>query len=296
MDWFPDEPEVAPAQRGVGTSAMRYEDVTQDGRLALHALPHALGDVIWRGLLVGHPLAATQRSGVIPILHRFVLESSGGPVSVRNPLAAAGCFELAHTVDETGATERLLLNMWLRLSAPRGRTHGPPPDGAGEVIPVGRVFAEHVFTRPFAPPGERRITRFELPGLPTVPERRHAWRPFDAVLAAPPGAVPLDEAPVSDGAPFRFGLNHTDSNQHVNSLVYPRLFLEAALRRFAAHGRSTALIARRCEIAYRKPCFAGDEARIELTAFTDGDDLCAVGAFLGEGGSPHCAIAMRFTR
>src|SRR5205823_12900006 len=45
------------------------------------------------------------------------------------------------------------------------------------------------------------------------------------------GARALDEVAPDDFAET-FGLVHTDSNHHVNSLVYIRLFEEAALRRF----------------------------------------------------------------
>ncbi len=298
MPWFPDEPAVPEAQRASGESPLRYEDVLQDGRLHVLALPHALGDVIWRKLIANHPVAGAQRSGVIPVLTRFSLEVGEGPISVRAAMNAAGCYQLFHTADAGGAADRIVFNLWLALSAPRGRTHGPPPPGAGEPIPVGRVFAEHVFTRPFAPPGERKVTRLDLPGVPPVPPSRWTWRGPDAVLAPPPDAAPLDERPLPDDAPVRFGLNHTDSNQHVNSLVYPRLFIDAALRRFAARGRSAHVLARSLEIAYRKPCFAGDEARIVLAAYAAPDGLHAIGAFVPErarDAAPYCTLQMRFT-
>jgi hypothetical protein len=64
-----------------------------------------------------------------------------------------------------------------------------------------------------------------------------------------------------------FGLDHTDSNQHVNSLVYPRLFAEAALRRLAELERPRRLLIRALDIAYRKPSFAGDRVRIHTRLF-----------------------------
>ena len=87
---------------------------------------------------------------------------------------------------------------------------------------------------------------------------------------------------------------HTDSNQHVNSLVYPRLFEEAAVTRAvdrertrAAPGtdlRSQLLLARTFELRYRKPFFAGDRATIRL-AFPDA--ATAVGAFVPATGDPQ---------
>jgi hypothetical protein len=298
MDWFPDEPALPAAQRGAADSGLRYEDVTQDGRLSIFALPHALGDVVWRSLLSGVPwVHQANRTGIVPVLTRFVLEAGGGPISVRAPLRGAGGYQLAHTVGGDGAPDRALFNLWVSLTAPRGRTHGPPPDRAGEMIPVGRVFAEHVFTRPFAPPSERKVVQLPFEGLP--PSLPWQWRPLEAVLEPPPSAHLLDEEMVADEAPIRCGLDHTDSNQHVNSLVYPRLFVEAALRRFAAHGHSTSLIARRLEIAYRKPSFAGDRLRIRLAAFSDGNSLGAVGTWVADDdpdARPRCAVQIRFTR
>jgi hypothetical protein len=129
-----------------------------------------------------------------------------------------------------------------------------------------------------------------------VPAARWTWRPLEAATAPPERAEPLDEAELPDEATVAFGLAHTDSNQHVNSLVYPRLFQEAALRRFAARGRSTRVLPRRIEIAYRKPCFAGDRARITLRAFALPDgQLLATGAFVPEGGGrAYCVLGMTF--
>ena len=95
-----------------------------------------------------------------------------------------------------------------------------------------------------------------------------------------------------------FGLAHTDSNQHVNSLVYPRLFEDAALRRFAALGKlKPPVLARHVEAAFRKPCFAGERYVIALQAFTIAGKLGAVGAFLSDGSvtaRPHCCVRMMF--
>jgi hypothetical protein len=296
-DWFPDEPEVPEGQRSSGHTPLRYEDVAQDGRIMLLALPHAIGDVIWRKVLVKHPISRLSHSGIIPILSRFVIEGGEGPISVRHPLDAVGRYQLSHTVGDDGQVRHLMLNMWAKMSGPIGRTQGPPPPRAGEIVPVGRVFAEHVFTRLFAPPGERKIVRLDAEGLPPVPPDVWTWRPPEATAALPPSAQPLDPELVPDEAEVVFGLNHTDSNQHVNSLVYPRLFADAALRRFAAHGHGRKVLARRMEIAYRKPCFAGDRARITLRAFSDGNRLGATGVFrpaADPSAPPYCFLHMLF--
>ncbi len=297
MSFFPEPPEVPAVQRGAGQTELRYEDVSQDGRLMLLGLPHAIGDLVWRKLLVHHPVTRAGHAGILPILTRFIVEGGGGPVSVRWPLEGDGRYQLAHAANPDGSVKHLMLNMWCSMTGPAGRTYGPPPANAGQQIFVGRVMAEHVFTKLFAPPAERKIVRFDIDGLPAVPPDRHAWRPPETVLELPPGARPLDELFIPDAAPVVFGLNHTDSNRHVNSLVYPRFFQDAALRRFAAHGLDPNVLARRLEIAYRKPCFAGQRVRILLRAFQLGDELGAAGMVVPEDtDKPFCTVNMTFAR
>ncbi len=297
---FPERPALPPEQCAAGSMSLRYEDVAQDGRLVLDAIPHGLGEVLWQTLLTKHPMSdKLTAEGVVPILTRIVVEGQGGPIAVRRNLEATGGFQLAHTVDDAGAVNRLVMNLWLDVHGTKGRTYGPPPDGAGESIPVGRVFAEHVFTRLFAPPEARKVLAFDGPSLPRVPPARYAWRPPEELLALPPGAEPLDAELVPDDAAFVLGLAHTDSNQHVNSLVYPRFFEEAALRRFDARGKDAAVISRFCEMAYRKPSFAGERVRLLVRAFALGGDLGAVGALVDDKGAdkrPRCYLRMAFSR
>jgi hypothetical protein len=253
--------------------------------------------VVWQQLLRHTAVASINRSGIVPILTRFVIEGSDGPFSVRHPLDAEGRYQLSHS-REAGEVKHLLLNIWVNATAPLGRMHGPPPANAGEPAFAGRVFAEHVFTRLFAPPEARKVVQLDIEGLPPVPEARWDWRMPEATLALPRDARVLDDKLVPDEQSIVFGLTHTDANQHVNSLVYPRLFQDAVLRRLAAHGRSTLLLARRLEIAYRKPCFAGDRVRFHLQAYVDGNRTGAIGVLLpdGEGEArPYCFIHMTLT-
>lgn len=269
MSFFPEEPEVPEVQRAKGALSVRYEDVSQGGKLLLDAMPVVLGPSAWQAVHAHGTSMALGADGIIPILSRFVLEGGAGPLSVWRPVEGDGRFQLAHTVGANGAVERLVLNMWCRVYGEAGRTHGAQPKNAGERILAARIFAEHVLTRPFGPPDKRKVSRIDVPGLPEVPPDRYAWRPPEASAELPPGAKWLDDAFSLDTTPVVFGLDHTDSNQHVNSLVYPRLFVEAALRRLWDHGRRTPLIARRAEIAFRKPSFAGERVRVALRAFAD---------------------------
>lgn len=292
---FPDLPALPPDQRSVASMALRYSDVTQDGRLSVLAVPHGTGPAIWGTLLADRPVSdAIAAQGVIPILSRQIVEGGEGPISVASPVELRGAYQLAHTVDAAGAVDRIVMSFWLDVHAPRGRTSGPPPDGAGEPLRAGRCFVEHVFTRLFAPPEQRKVQRLDFPGVPPVPPDRYEWRPPEALLALPPGAEPLEPELRPDAARIAFGLDHSDSNQHVNSQVYPGLFIDAALRRLAELGRPTALLCRRIEIAYRKPCFAGDRVRVTLRAFTLGDAHGAALALVPDGaeGRPYATAQL----
>ncbi|HEX2569645.1 MAG TPA: acyl-CoA thioesterase [Polyangia bacterium] len=301
MTWIPDS--IPAAQRARLPIHLRYEDVCQDGRLPLLGIPPA-ATALWGTLISHHSLAQElPRLGVLPILSRIVIEGHGGPIAVLPPVDVDCAFQLAHGVDARGEVNRLYLNSWIAITGTLGRTHGPQPADAGRPVLVGQFFSESVFTRPFAPPAERKVLRFGCPGLPDLPPDRHESPAPERLLDLPAGAVALEPALAEDAAPLAFGLMHTDSNQHVNSLVYPRLFEEAALRRFAALGLGHRVLGRRVEVAYRKPAFAGDVLRIRLRTGredtgTDGDArLHAVGLFVSEGSAdakPHGYLRMTF--
>jgi hypothetical protein len=241
---------------------LRFEDVTQDGRLVLEALPNAIGPTVFRGILRNDPgWRALFRSGIVPVLTRFLLEGTPGPFSAEGKVEAEGTCRIARSDDG-----RYVLDVWVDLWAPIGRTYGRTPRQCERAL-AGRVAAEQVFTRPFAPPGERKVTSLDFEGAPEVSETRPALPAAESIAALPPGAKPVDPAPRVDPATTVFGLLHTDSNMHVNSLVYLRLFEEAALRRFAELGRGALWLGRATDIAYRKPCFAGQPMRVVQQAF-----------------------------
>lgn len=292
---FPELPPLPPDQQAVASMYLRYPDVTQDGRLSVLAVPQGAGPVIWGALLADRPVSnAIAAQGIVPIMSRLIVEGGDDTLPVPPPVELRGAYQLAHTVDAAGAVDRILMNCWVDVRARRGRTNGPPPSGAGEPIRAGRCFIEHVFTRLFAPPAERKVLRLDLPGVPPVPPDRCEWRSPEALLALPPGALPLEPELRPDTASITFGLDHTDSNQHVNSMVYPALFIEAALRRLAELGQPTALLCRRIEVAYRKPCFAGDRVRVILRAFTHEGAHGAALALVQDGGEgrPYAAAQL----
>lgn len=265
FDLVPKAPADLPdEQRGRGDLLTRYEDIAQDGRMGVRPLSHSLGTSLWRKTLVQHPAAqALAKDDLVPILSRVVVETGGGPLSVRGSVQCEGAFAISSAVDARGET-RYRLDCWTTIDGPRDRTWGPKIEGAGERIPIGALYAEHVLTRPFGPPERRKVQSLPVFELPI---RKGEWAEPDAVLALPDGARFLDEDFVVDGTRTVFGLGHTDSNQHVNSLVYPQLLEDAALRRLAAHGLPFDRFATRFEMAYRKPSFAGDRLTLSVRVY-----------------------------
>lgn len=295
---FPELDALVTHPDARATYPLRYEDIAQDGRPKLLAMPPAIGAACFRALWSEHPINVTLAPrGVLPILTGFVIETFEGPISVRDPLEAEGSYQLAHDVDSEGKVARLFLNMAAKVYGKRGRTHGKQPPGAGERMMVGRVFSEHVFTRPFAPAAERKVLRFDVPGQPAVPPERYCWTDARQLLSVPAGAEALDVLS-PDPEPVVFGLVHTDSNQHVNSLVYPSLFEQAAVRRAVLLGVNPVGLGGFVEVAYRRPCFAGDVMRLHLQLLRQNGQLSAVGYLAPEGVGverAHCTLRMAFS-
>lgn len=275
-----------PENRGEATGALelspRYEDITQDGRLILTAMMPGLG-CVWRKMrddLGGFDSVIAK--GIIPILRRVIIVGDVGPTSVNVPIAFEGQFRLMR---EKGG-ERLFCNMWLEARAQRATTFGPPPAKDAPRELVGRVFAEHVVTKPFAPPADRKVSLDDLASIPTFAALLHEDYEFLSAESL------VDGATLAPAAEISFGMMHTDSNQHVNSLVYPRMFEEAVVRH---RTNLSNLCARAVEMRWRKPFFAGDRASIAL-AMTD--ERTAVGTFgkapAANGGDskPHCAMRL----
>jgi hypothetical protein len=299
MSRFPQPEEAPPGQRAQARVFLRYEDVAQDGSLKVWAIPHAMGAVAYAQLWDRQPLyAELVAQGVVPILSRVRIQSTGSPISVEKRVEVDGWYRLGHTRDTAGDVNRILLVLGAEIHAARGRTYDPQPPGAGERIHVGRMFAEHVFTRPFGDPRERKVFALQSGGRPFVPDEQMPFEHATSCLELPSGARALDEGFVQEAMPVVFGLAHTDSNQHVNSVAYLELFEDAALRRMFALGRDTAkLLVDDIEVAYRKPCFAGQAMYIQLRVFESDGALGAVGYLGPEGASPeaaHCTCRLVF--
>jgi len=267
MTHLPPKPILPAEQRIRAPFVPRYDDIGRTGHLLVSSIPIALGETGWSVASRLISRDAVRQTRILPMLSRLVVEAGAAPLSLVSRIEADAGIQFAHTRGPEGQVERLVLNMWCNIVGEAGRTHGPPPSNAGETLLAGRGFAEHVVTRPFDPPETRRVVELDIPGLPRIPPDRYDWQPPEALLQLPEGARWLDESFAFDAAPVVFGSDRTDSNLHVNSLVYPRLFIDAALRRFWDLGKRVALRANAMEIAYRKPSFPGDRVFVALRAF-----------------------------
>ena len=281
---FLEPPLVPPEQLAQGILRLRYEDITQDGGLALSVLLAGLGASVWAKLLSDPAGAPMRERGEIPILSRLVVAAGEGPISVAVPLAIEGRYRFAHVRQPSGEVDRILVEMWASARAPRGTTQGPTPAPDAGIVTAGRLYSEHVLTRLFASKEDRKVRRMAMPGVPEVPPPEVPLIPPARTATLPEGARSLG-APTS--APVAFGLGHTDSNQHVNSLVYLRIAEDAALVHLASLGHRPALALASAEVSYRKPSFAGDRLSVVLSAFeatVDGKTRLGVyGAFVEDG-------------
>jgi hypothetical protein len=282
----PPMPSFPPGQSTKTTSYLRYEDITQDGHMIPVAVPSTLAG-LWRDVLVDHPGARNAiKAGIVPILTRLTINSLEQPIRVDRPIESTTGFHLAHDL-ANGEVSRLYMNIWCEIRGVAGRIRST--QSSGELAPAATLFAEHTFTRPLAPPEQRKVVRLGVEGYPDVPEMRYEAPAATSAQDAPPGAKWLDER-APDPAEYAFTLDQTDSNQHVNSLVYIRLFHDALNRRLAATGRGMRLRSCAVDIAYRKPCFAGDRVRASLRLFEHAGGLGAAGLVAGVDAKPRCYV------
>jgi hypothetical protein len=274
----------------------RYEDCTQDGRLTAIAIPPALA-TLWQTTMAHHLGARNAiAAGVVSLLTRLTVTSFDQPIRVQRPVESTVGFELAHDRDAAGAVSRLFMNVWADVRGIPGRGRGAPAPGGRDPVLAGQAFAEHTFTRPFAPPDQRRVTSLGgIAGYPELPATRYAAPMPSSAAEAPAGATWLDEL-AADPVEVRFTLDQTDANQHVNSLVYVRYFLDAFQRRLAAGSHPDRVRSKAFDIAYRKPSFVGDRVRAHLRMFAHGDHLGGAGfvAAAGEEARPRCYVRVLF--
>jgi hypothetical protein len=283
-------PVFAPENAATFQLQPRYEDIAQDGRIMPIALPPAMSG-LWNACIVNSPgTRSAIAKGVIPILSRITMMTRDQPIRVDRPITSRAGYELAHQ-KRNGEVARIFMNVWCEISGVAGRI-GPRAQADGESAVAGVLFAEHTYTRPLAPPEQRRVTRLDAEGYPEIPPVHYDAPPAETAQDKPVIASWIDEL-APDPNEVVFTLDQTDSNQHVNSLVYIRVFLEAVQRRFAMRGLPLKIRSRAVDIAYRKPCFAGDRVRAHLRLFDNGDPGAA-GYIAGRDGKPRCYVRVQY--
>jgi hypothetical protein len=276
-------PSFPEGQAITAPGSLRFEDVTQDGRLQPIAIPPSLA-LLWRTVLAPHPGQRNAvKAGVIPILTRLTLVASEQSIRPDQPTEIRAGFLLTRDP----AAERIYMNVWSQVHATAGRLARKAT--AGELELAGSLFAEHTFTRPLAPPDQRRVTELDVEGYPRLPETLYSAPAASTAQDLPDGASWIDEL-APDATEHAFTLDQTDPNQHVNSLVYIRIFLDAVNRRLATLGKPLKLRTRAVDIAYRKPSFYGDRARAHLRVFELGGSPGAAGFVAGSDGKPRCYV------
>jgi len=293
----PTAPVFPPGQSTTSERHLRYEDCTQDGRLIAVAVPPALA-ALWQTVLAQHPGARSASvAGVVPLMTRLTVSSVDQAIRVQRPVETVSGFELAHDRDAAGAVSKLFLNVWADVKAIPGRAgRGAPRPASRDLVIAGRAFAEHVFTRPFAPVDQRRVVSLAgVDGYPDLPATRYAQPAPGSAGEAPDGAAWLDEL-TPDAVDIVFTLDQTDANQHVNSQVYVRHFLAAVQRQLAAGGHPANIRSKAFDIAYRKPSFVGERVRAFVRLFALGDHLGGAGFIAGPGeeAKPRCYVRALF--
>lgn len=246
---------------------LRREDVSQEGRLRVEALPVALGALLWDRILPKGPIGPQLRAdGIQPFLTRLVGLGGEGPVAVA-PARVCVRWRLARVEDDDGEVERIVALAWFEVHGSRARGPGPHPEGGGESTRAGRWFAEYTLTRPRAPPAQRVVRGLRVPGVSTAALGRYAVDAPGALAALPRGATVLDPHAVPDPADGVFGVDDTDGDRRVNVAAVVRTLRAAALRRLLQVGHPGPHALGELEIAFRRPIFAGGAARIALRAF-----------------------------
>jgi hypothetical protein len=183
----PPRPEFPADQTGKTEGHLRYEDVTQDGRLMPIAIPPSLSG-FWRTVLTKHKGAtAAGQSGIIPILTRLTILALDQHVRVDRMIESDVGFELAHDRDAAGEVSRLFMNVWCDVRGAAGRI--VPRTPAGPLTLAGAV----------AERSSRAVRRWradqklQVAGYPELPEARYAAPTPASAGELPENAVWLDD-------------------------------------------------------------------------------------------------------
>ena len=200
--------------------------------------------------------------GVAPIPHLMHLETNGRQVALGAPLRQKYRFRLVTSRGVDGGLIRAHLVMYCTLYERAAQASGS----------LGSAEIWMALTRPFAPPGARRLTavpavlafltehglaEHELGGRPIESFRCHAVAP---------------ETLYRDTLPLAYHLDRSDSNRHINMHVYPQQALDHLALAFHRSGGDVGQLRfRRVTVYFRRPFLPGDIAEVELDLVTGQD-------------------------
>jgi len=250
-----------------------FDDVTERGSLKLTSLLRVTAPRhfdLWRSE-IGGPDFFESTGLFIPIvaLDLFVADD---PIRMGATLEIDITIRLGKQIDGEGQVRRLLSESVGEVYAAHART--------GERVLVARNLKCNAMSRNDPDPEKRRVR--ELPAsmnLGSVPERVLHF-PGVAELATAP-ADHTEVANFSDDHPHVWAYGQTDMNQHVHAMEYVRMMELFTVDQLAALGRSPRDYSiHRVRVAFRKPCFTGEQylraGSLHTAAGKDGasDVLC----------------------
>lgn len=236
--------------------------LNMDGELITIRLADTIGPGLRQVLRPHWNYDPNRGDGVAPIPHLMSLAAHPGRLALGAPMQQHYRIRLVTTRQADGALRRAHLVMHCTLVAP-GRASGTT---------LGSSEIWMALTRPYAPPGEHRIT--EVPaGLGFLAE--HPLRDTDL------GHRPIESFRCTAGAgehlsrhtlPLVYHMDRSDSNLHINMHVYPQQALDyLALSYHRAGGDAGRLRFRTATAYFRRPFLPGDVADVEVDLVASGD-------------------------
>ena len=248
-----------------------FEDLSERSAVKLSSMLRLTGRphyTLWAQEIGGAHFK--ERTGQFFPIYYLDVEVTDVPIESREPVDVDVRIRLGKHLDAAGRVERLISEAWTEVS-------GSAADGRR--LRIGGTHKQAIFTRPDAPPGERRVVVLHPSlGLGDLPER--IIRPFtvDDVMAPPAGGGAGEE--FEDCEAHVWSYQQTDPNGHVHAMDYVRVMEAFATDELARRGQSPRDRAfTRARVLFRRPCFTGQWYRRAFTRFSeDGGGEVLVGA------------------
>lgn len=271
-----------------------FDEISERGALKLTSVLRVTAPRhfdLWRSE-IGGPDFFEKTGLFIPIV-AFDLFVTDHPIHLGADFEVDITIRLGRQLDDRGAVRRLLSESVGEVHSIHSRT--------GERVLVARNIKHNVMSRNDTDPAVRRVT--ELPpsmNLGSHPERVLSF-PSVSELCAPPEDG-SQVASFADSEPRVWSYQQTDMNRHIHAMEYVRMLDLFATRHLAALDYSPRdHLIERARVAFRKPCFTGEEYRCAGRLFSaPGDAPMVVCAMLYQGatttGDPAVATRMYVRR